>query len=135
MGTIERTVYDAITQDANSTIRRVPGTVGIKSGTISIFFPDVRKGRVKYVITDTNSKRTDVAVDAPLVTPEGITITLLPEGITPGRQFATVETTGSVGLLQVSVVLNDWDTPDIRLEAVEEAVADHESRIKALESA
>ena len=134
MATIERTVYDAITQVANSTIQRVPGTVGIKAGTIDVFFPDVRKGRIKYVITDTNSKRTDIDVDAPMVTPEGITVTLLPEGITPGHQFATVEATGSVGLLQISVVLEDWVTDESRVEALEASVADHETRIKALET-
>lgn len=113
MATIERTVYDALTQDANSTIKRIPGSVGIKEGVIDIFFPDVRNGRVKYTIIDSADKRTDVDVDAPMVTPEGISITLLSEGITPGHQLARVETTGSVGLFRLTVTLEDWTTADV----------------------
>ena len=129
--TIERTVYTALTQVANSTIIRVPGTVGIKKGVIDVFFPDVRKGRVSYKITDHTGKVTTLAVDAPWETAEGVKVALLPEGITPGHQFAQVDCTGSVGLLSISVVLNDWETPE---EALDATVADHETRIAALEA-
>ncbi|QHJ81661.1 MAG: hypothetical protein [Caudoviricetes sp.] len=134
MATIERTVYTSLTQEANSTIVLVPGTVGIKSGTISVFFPDVRKGRVEYKITDHTGKVTTLAPDAPWETPEGIKVVLISEGITAGRQLAEVTTTGAVGLMSISVVLLDWPTDKSRLEALEAVAGDHESRIVALEA-
>lgn len=126
MAQLERTVYNALTQVANSTIIRTPGSNAIQSGVIDIFFPDVRLGRVKYRLTDSTGKVTDFDVDKPWETAEGIKVTLRPEGITPGHQFATVECTGDVGLLLLSVVLNDW--PDKTSAGVEARLAALEAK-------
>lgn len=134
MATIERTVYSALTQAANSTIIRIPGSPAIKSGVIDVFYPDVRMGRVNYKITDSNGKVTTVAVDAALETAEGVKLSPLAEGITPGHQFSQVDCTGSVGLLMLSVVLNDYPTDGTRLDAIEATIEDHETRITALEA-
>lgn len=129
--TIERTVYTCTTQEANSTIKRVPGSLAIAQGEIDVFFPAVRNGRLNYRITDSTGKVTEIPMDSDWHTAEGVTVTLKPEGITDGRQKADVTTTGSIGLWSISVVLKDWETT---METMQGTLADHETRVTALEA-
>lgn len=129
MANIQRTLWLSNTQEANSTIRTIPGGTPVLKGVFPIFWPRDEAGvfgqgqTVVEFRVRTSEGHDESTADFDTYTAHGIKLTLgaIKDAHT---RYIEVNCSGTVGVDELSVILEAWPTQATRLEAVEALTKD-----------
>lgn len=135
MANIQRTLWSALTQEANSTTVFIPGTKALLSGTFPIFWPLSLDGKtyrgtpvVEYRVRLSTGNDVSCATLPEFTDASGLTIALggWQDSYQDHRYVTVSGSNGSVGILELSVIVqapvdNSFTGLTERVAALEEA--------------